>query len=113
MLELRGMKEYHNQYNEIKGLPVQVQEEIEQILTMLDESYGEVGERTFEGGKVVMMAGQEDAEYVDTLYGLSNNEFADEVYTADGVYLMVLVIFGTENSRGCFQFLFPALYEFC
>lgn len=98
MLELRGMKEYQNKYNKIKGLPVQVQEQIEQTLTILDESYGEVGERTFEGGKVVVVEGQEDTEYVDMLYSLSNNEFADEVYTADGVYLMVLVIFGTENS---------------
>lgn len=98
MLELRGMKEYHSKYHEIKGLPIEVQEQIEQTLTMLDESYGEVGERTFEGGKVVVVEGQEDAEYVNTLYVLSNNEFADEVYISDGIYLMVLIIFGTENS---------------
>lgn len=98
MLELRGMKEYHSKYNKIKGLPVQVQEQIEQTLTILDESYGEVGVRTFEGGKVVVVEGQEDAEHVNTLYGLNNNEFADEVHTADGVYLMILVMFGTENS---------------
>lgn len=98
MIELRGMKEYRSKYNEIKGLPVQVQEQVEQTLTILDESYGEVGERTFEGGKVVVVEGQEDAEHVNTLYGLSNNEFADEVHTSDGIYLMVLVIFGTENS---------------
>lgn len=72
MIELRGMKEYHSKCNEIKALPVQVQEQIEETLTIVDESYGQVGERTFEGGKVVVVESQEDADHVNKLYGLSN-----------------------------------------
>lgn len=85
MIELRGIRDLEGHNLKIEALPVEVQEQIQQTLTILDESYGEVGERTFEGGKVIVVEEKEDAKHVNTLYGLKNNEFADEIYTVDGV----------------------------
>lgn len=98
MIELRGMKEYSNKYSKVQELPNEVQEQIKQILTILDESYGTVEERVFEGGKVILVEEQEEVEQVKATYNLKQNEFADEVQTNEGIYLMILVIFGTENS---------------
>lgn len=98
MMTLRGMNDFYKQYKELKELPVDVQEEIKQILMTLDESYGEPDNRLLEGGKVLVIEDKKDVEKVNNDYDLSMHEFADEIQTKDGNYLVILVIFGTENN---------------
>ena len=98
MIALRGMNDFYKQYKELKQLPIGVQEEIRQILMTLDESYGEPDNRLLEGGKVLLIEDKKDAEEVNNEYDLTMYEFADEIQTKDGDYLIILVIFGTENN---------------
>ena len=98
MMTLRGMNDFYKQYKELKQLPVDVQEEIRQILVILDESYGEPDNRMLQGGKVLLIEDERDGEKVNNDYDLSMYEFADEIQTKDGNYLVILVIFGTENN---------------
>lgn len=98
MIELRGMNDFYKYYKKLKQLPVEVQEEIRQTLVTLDESYGEPDNRLLEGGKVLLIEDKKDAEQVNNDYDLRMHEFADEIQTNDGNYLIILVIFGTENN---------------
>lgn len=98
MMELRGINDFYKHYKELKQLPIDVQEEIRQTLMTLDESYGEPDNHLLEGGKVLLIEDEIDAEKVNNDYDLSMHEFADELDTINGIYLIILVIFGTENN---------------
>ncbi|MBS5317668.1 MAG: hypothetical protein KHY44_14925 [Clostridiales bacterium] len=98
MRELRGMNDFYKQYKELKQLPIDVQEEIRQSLAILDESYGEPDNRVLEGGKVLLIEDEIDAEKVNNDYDLSMHEFADELDTINGIYLIILLIWGSENN---------------
>lgn len=98
MIELRGMIDFYKYRKELKQLPVDVQEEIRQTLVTLDESYGEPNNRLLEGGKVLLIEDERDVEKVNNDYDLSMHEFADEIQTNGGNFLLILVIFGTENN---------------
>lgn len=98
MIELRGMNDFYKYYKELKQLPVEVQEEMRQTLVILDESYGELDNRLLEGGKVLIVEDKKDAEGVNNEYDLTMYEFADEIQTNNGNYMIILVIFGTENN---------------
>lgn len=98
MVELIGMNDFYKYCKELKQLPVDVQEEIRQTLVILDESYGEPDNRLLEGGKVLLIEDERDAEKVNNDYDLSMYEFADELDTIDGIYLIILVIWGSENN---------------
>lgn len=98
MVELRGMNNFYKYYKKLKQLPVDVQEEIRQTLATLDESYGEPDNRLLQGGKVLLIEDERDAEKVNNDYDLSMYEFADELDTIDGTYLVILIIWGSENN---------------
>lgn len=98
MRELRGMNDFYKQYKELKQLPIDVQEEIRQSLAILDESYDEPDNRVLEGGKVLLIEDEIDAEKVNNDYDLSMHEFADELDTINGIYLVILLIWGSENN---------------
>ena len=98
MIVLRGMNDFYNQYKELKQLPIDVQEEVKQTLMTLDESYGESDNRLLEGGKVLLIEDEIDAEKVNNDYGLSMHEFADEIQTNGGNFLEILIIWGSENN---------------
>lgn len=98
MIELRGMNDFYKYYKELKQSPVDVQEEIRQTLVMLDESYGEPDNRLLEGGKVLLIEDEIDAEKVNNNYDLSMHEFTDEIQTKDGNFLEILIIWGSENN---------------
>lgn len=98
MMELRGMIDFYEHYKELKQLPVDVQEEVRQTLVTLDESYGEPDNRLLGGGKVVIIEDEIEAQKVNNNYDLSIHEFADELDTINGIYLIILIIFGTENN---------------
>lgn len=98
MVELRGINDFYKHYKELKQLPVDIQEEIRQTLVTLDESYGEPDNRVLEGGKVLLIEDEIDTEKVNNDYDLSMYEFTDELDTIDGTYLVILVIWGSENN---------------
>lgn len=98
MMELRGTNDFYRYYKELKQLSAEVQEEIRQTLVILDESYGEPDNRLLEGGKVLLIEDEIDAEKVNNDYDLSMYEFADELDTIDGIYLIIIVIWGSENN---------------
>lgn len=98
MMELRGMNDFYKCYKELKQLPVDIQEEIRQTLVTLDENYGEPDSRLLQGGKVLLIENERDADKVNNDYDLSMYEFADELDTIDGTYLIILVIWGSENN---------------
>lgn len=98
MMELRGMNDFYEHYKELKQLPTDVQEEIRQTLDTLDESYGEPDNRLLEGGKVLLIEDEIDAEKVNNDYDLSMNEFVDELDTIKGIYITILIIWGSENN---------------
>ena len=102
MIELRGMKDLEEHSLKVEGLPMQVQERVEEVLEMLDESYGVLEVRELEGGKVIILENEADARKVHNLYDLSMNEFVDMITTERGVYLYILVLFGTENNIAIF-----------
>lgn len=97
-MELRGMNDFYKCYKELKQLPVDIQEEIRQTLVTLDENYGEPDSRLLQGGKVLLIENERDADKVNNDYDLSMYEFADELDTIDGTYLIILVIWGSENN---------------
>lgn len=92
------MNDFYKYCKELKQLPLDVQEEIRQTLVTLDESYGEPDNRLLEGGKVLLIEDGIDVEKVNNDYDLSIYEFADELDTIDGTYLVILVVWGSENS---------------
>lgn len=98
MMELRGMNDFYKYCKELKQLPVDVQEEIRQTLVTLDESYGEPDNRLLEGGKVLLIEDKRDADKVNNDYDLSMYEFADELDTINGIYFVILLIWGAENN---------------
>lgn len=98
MMELRGMNDFYKYCKELKQLPVEIQEEIRQTLVTLDENYGEPDNRLLQGGKVLLIEDEIDAEKVNNDYDLSMYEFADELDTIDGTYLVILITWGSENN---------------
>lgn len=80
------------------NVPKEVKDKIVEVLEVIDESYGVGDQRALEGGKVILVENQQDVEQLHNQYDLSCNEFVEDIRTEQGVYLYILIIWGTENN---------------
>lgn len=102
MFEIRDMDEFEINRDKLLGFPTKVQKKIEDVLVILEEAYGKVEEREFLGGKVVVLENQDDVKQIREVYDLSEYESEKVINTAQGIYLYILLIDGTENNIAIF-----------
>ena len=97
MIELKTIANNQVKVNVLK-VPHEVKEKIVEILEIIDESYGVGDQRLLEGGKVILVENQQDVEELHKQYDLSCNEFVEHIHTREGVYLYILIVWGSENN---------------
>ena len=97
MIELKTMANNQVKVNKLK-VPHEVKEKIVEVLEVIDESYGVANRRVLEGGKVIFVENQQDVEQLHNQYDLSCNEFVEDIQTEEGIYLYILIIWGSENN---------------
>lgn len=97
MIELKTMANNQVKVDKLK-VPQEVKEKIVEILEVIDENYGVGDQRVLEGGKVILVENEQDVEQLQNQYDLSYNEFVEDIHTGEGVYLYILIIWGSENN---------------
>lgn len=99
MIEVMNVKES----NKISMFPSEVQNNIQAIVTILDEAYGEDRGKNDDGGYVIVVEGIEDFEIIEknTYINLDNVivEYVDVIKCDKGkVYISSLVLCNNEYS---------------
>lgn len=102
MIELRTVVDLNINRAKIIELPIEVQEQIEEVLESLDENYGIEQEREYTGSKVVVLENEQDGVEIQKVYDFSDAEFMQAIETAKGNYIYTLIISSTEINIAIF-----------
>ncbi|WP_394899936.1 hypothetical protein [Clostridium butyricum] len=99
MIELVNLKEM----NKVTMLPNEVQNNIEGILTILDEAYGEDRSKNDDGGYVIVVEGKDDFKIIEKNTHISINnvivEYVDRVECSNGeIYTSSLILCNSDYS---------------
>lgn len=99
MIELVHLEEI----KKVDMLPREVQETVENILIILDESYGENRSKNDDGGYVIITEREEDFKVIEEKTYLSLNdvivEYADKIECSNGkIYINSLILCNSDYS---------------
>ena len=97
MIKLLNLKEM----NKVSKLPKEVQNNIEGILTILDESYGEDRSKNDDGGYVIVVEEKDDFEIIEKNTHISIDnvivEYVDRIECSNGqIYTSSLVLCSSD-----------------
>lgn len=99
MIELAHLVEKHK----VDKLPIEVQENIEGILTILDEEYGENRDQYNDGGYVIVIEEEADFQIIKEKTHIDVNnvivEYVDKIECSNGkVYISSLILCNNDYS---------------